>query len=98
MKSKNKNKTRFKLFQVLSLVGLLLWISESLYFCIRYGWHLHAANSTEKLCDNIVGCIFLAAFFFFTGILYDVAKIFANANITEVNIINDKESTKTEKS
>ena len=29
------------------------WLIETLYFLIKYGWHLNPINESEIICDNI---------------------------------------------
>ena len=86
-----KNKTKFKLANYFAVLFIIFWQVETWFFIIRDGWHLHAVTEAEKICDNISGWLLTIAVFFIFSILYDVAKMFAYANITSITINKEKE-------
>jgi len=80
------NKTKFKAFTILSNVFLAFWLSETVFFLIRDGWHLKAASEEEAICDFISTGIAFSALGFLFSILIDVARSFSNARTYYVNV------------
>lgn len=33
----------------------LFWLTETVFFLFKYGWHFKSFTNDEKLCDHIVG-------------------------------------------
>ncbi|MDD4972021.1 MAG: hypothetical protein PHT07_21550 [Paludibacter sp.] len=73
------NRKRFKAFKVLSLVGVIWGVIKYTYFSIKGGLHLKPINSAEEICTSIMWLIWGLAMYFFFAIVYDMVKLFANA-------------------
>jgi hypothetical protein len=84
-------KNRYLLMQIFAILGFLLWVVETTYFCIQYGWHWKAINEAEELWDGIVVLLFTICLVLFYSILIDIIKLFVFANINHVNIKYKKE-------
>ena len=87
-----KLKTRFKVSNYFAILFFIFWQAETWFFIIRDGWHWRAVTTEEKICDNIAGWILAIAFMFIFSVLYDIARMFANANITSITINKEKEN------
>ena len=87
-----KNKIKFKLSNYFAVLFLVFWQAETWFFIIKDGWHWHAITEAEKICDNVSLWLLTISGMFIFSILYDVAKMFAYANITSITINKEKEN------
>jgi len=65
MKFKIENPLAFwyKLAKSLAVVGILIWLAETVYFLLLEGWHWRATNPLEVWCDGVVNSCFGGVFF-----------------------------------
>lgn len=67
-------KQKWYLAKIISLVGAAVWVIETAYFLIAYGWHLKAINDNEKICDNIVVYIWAVSLFIGIKVMIDIIE------------------------
>jgi hypothetical protein len=73
-------KTKFRISRIFGIAFFIFWQVETWYFIICDGWHWKAITEAEKTCDNIASILLIVSFIFFFSILYDIVKLFINAN------------------
>lgn len=62
--------------------GFIFWITETVFFQIRDGWHWHSSCQLETYCDNLVVLIYqiglitlmTAVYGFFDNLFYHDGK------------------------
>lgn len=47
-------KYQYNLARNFASMAVLFWVVETTYFLIACGWHFRAANTAEKMCDDVV--------------------------------------------
>lgn len=65
-------KRNWMLSSSLIVIGTIVWIVETIYFLIAYGWHLKAISETEKLWDDIVVTVIKVGFLFGIIVVFEV--------------------------
>jgi hypothetical protein len=58
----NSIKNAWKLFNTLSVITAICWLTETLYFIAVYGPHYKAIKEAERYCDGIVQLLALLTF------------------------------------
>ena len=89
-----KLKTKLKISQIFAVIFFVFWQIETWYFIGKDGWHWKAVSEAEKTCDGIVSLLITVSFVFFFSILYDIVKMFADANISSVSITKNDSGSK----
>lgn len=90
MKFKKSFKTRFAISRFLGILAVIFCVAETSFFLIKDGYHVAANSKAEHICDTITNWLITISFIFFISVLYDIAKLFSNADITEINIQEKK--------
>ena len=80
-------KRRYKAMNIMLVIGVSLWIIETVFFLIRDGWHMKAISSEEQMLDYISATFINIGIILFASMLLSIVKMFVNAKVTEVTEI-----------
>ena len=87
-------KTKYDLCALIGRIAVLFWITETVFFLIRDGWHWKAVSEMEELADLVVNILFAIVLILFVSGLVDIFKLFAKAKINKVVVNENQEAEK----
>jgi len=79
-------KRRYKAMNIMLVIGVSLWIIETVFFLIRDGWHMKAISSEEQMLDYISETFINIGIILFASMLLSIVKMFVNAKTTEISV------------
>lgn len=79
-------KRRYKAMNIMLVIGVSLWIIETVFFLIRDGWHMKAISSEEQMLDYISATFINIGIILFASMLLSIVKMFVNAKTTEISV------------
>ena len=79
-------KRRYKAMNIMLVIGVSLWVMETVFFLIRDGWHMKAISSEEQMLDYISATFINIGIILFASMLLSIVKMFVNAKTTEISV------------
>ncbi len=68
-------KRRWRLAKSLAMIGVSIWLIETVFFLIVYGWHKEAINKAEQTCDKIAIILLYAAYGLFILVVAEIVEL-----------------------